>query len=299
MIEGVIKGVIDLDNGGVLFGQAGGLPTQYETLVEVAGDGIGVQEGIALLNHELIDDDEMARIIAYSRVNPSFAADVELTRHKWLGVLQIELALKAGTVNAADASTWLAQDGIGEDQIAAFVSGAAAAKVTTHKQMTEAQITELFESGFFTNDQATAELVSLGYDPGEAPYILALYEQKRLIAMSQAAVGQIRKVYLAGRIDDPTATAELTALGISPDVVAQYIVIWNIEAKSELKQLTVAEIGDAVKAGNITNDDATARWEAMGYAPADAALLLAYYAGVLIPGSPAALAAANPTTPAA
>lgn len=297
-IEGALKGVLDSGTAQGLFEAGGGLGEQFETLLNIAGNPIGVEAALNLWNHGLITEDQVTQVILHSRVNPIFEPMAKLLRNHWLPPFQIAEALKAGAISSQEATTWLSQLGYPADQVAGFVAYGSAVKVAAHKDLTESQVVELYNSGLFNEDQATAHLVALGYDPGETNFILAVYDQKRELTMAQAAINQVRKVYLAGRIDAPTAQTQLTALGVDPTTQGYYITIWGIEAASELKELTMAQVGSIYKKGGLDDADAVARWQAMGYSADDAALLLFNYGGAPPAGSPAATAAAAaaPTT---
>ena len=293
-VELALKQITDDATARDLFVRAGGLASQFDLLVAASGNPIGPEAAVHLWQHGKIDDAQLQQVIAHSRINPIFYDLAKLTGLKWLSVIQVELALKNGTVQPEAAAQWLAQDGYPPDQIAAFVEAAAASKTAAHKALTEAQITELYETGVLTHDQAGAELVALGYQPGEVDYILAIYQQRRLLAMAQAAVTQVRKAYLANRIDKNTAGTDLDALGIDHTARDHYLTIWEIERTTELRELSMAQIGAAFKKGFMSDSDALARWETMGYDRADAGILLALYGGPPPPGSPAAAKAPAP-----
>lgn len=295
-VELALKQIVDEGTARDLYAKAGGLADQFDLLVQGAGNPIGPEAAVNLWAHGLIDDAQLQQVIAHSRINPIFYELAKLTHHKWLSVIQIELALKSGTVDPAQAADWLAADGYPADQIAAFVAGASSGKASAHKALSESQITELYEAGFYTRDQATAELVAIGYEPGLVDAVLAIYEQRRYLTMAQAAVGQVRKVYLAHRIDDTQASALLDELGIDPTARDHYLQVWAVEAQSEIKSLTMAQIGSAYKKGLMADADAVQRWELMGYSADDAALLLAIYGGPPPPGSPAAASSSSPSS---
>ena len=290
-IEAVLKGIISEGEGRGLFGQAGGLDSQWSILLSAAGNPIGVEAANSLYNHGLIDHAMLQQVILHSRINPQFEGIAELLRYHYLSAFQIENALKAGTVTADEATRWLLAEGYPTDQVAAMVKGGTAGKLATHKSVTEAQITEAYDAGILTEAAASAELVGIGYEASETPFILALYDYKRSLAMAQAAIGQVRKVFLAHRIDKTTASNQLDALGVDSFARDHYLAIWQVEAESELRELTVAQIGGIYKKGGFTDSQAINRFESMGYDAADAALLLFNYGGSPPPGSPAAVTA--------
>ncbi|MGH3571183.1 MAG: hypothetical protein ACRDUW_05040 [Pseudonocardiaceae bacterium] len=294
-IEGRLKGVIDDATARDLFTQAGGLASQYDWILALAGNPIGVQQALNLWNHRLISEDKVTEVILHSRINPIFEPIAKLMRHRFLAPFQVSQALKAGGATAAEATQWLLDDGYPADQVAAIVREGSATKVAKHKDLTESQITELYDSGLFSHDDATQHLVALGYDPGETDFILAVYDQRRELTMAQAAVNQVRKVYLARRIDDAAALAMLGSLGVDATAQQNYLAIWKVEQESELKELTMAQVGSAFKKGLMTDTEAMFRWAVMGYSPADTAVLLGEYGGPPPAGSPAANAPAKNT----
>ncbi|MGH7745736.1 MAG: hypothetical protein ACREQ5_13245, partial [Candidatus Dormibacteria bacterium] len=297
-IEGALKGVLDAATARDLFEKGGGLGEQFDTLLNITGNPIGVQEANTLFNHGLITDAELTQVILHSRVNPIFEPMAKLLRHRFLAPFQVSQALKAGAATSAEATSWLLADGYPADQVAAVVAEGFGVKVAKHKDLTEAQITQLYDSGLWTHDTATQHLAALGYDPGETDFILAVYDQRRELTMAQAAINQVRKVFLAKRIDASAASAMLGSLGVDATAQADYLAIWTVEQESELRELSMAQVGGILKKGGIDDAGAVARWVAMGYSPEDAALLLFDYGGPPPAGSPAANAPAGntPTT---
>lgn len=296
-VEGALKGVLPTGEAQDLFARAGGLADQFGTILDIAGNPIGVESALNLLNHGFISEADVRTIIRHSRINPMFEEIALFQRHKFLSAFQIVNAVKGGAATTQQAIEWLTAEGYPVDQVTAVVMGAKVGKVQTHKDATEAQIATMFEAGAITHDDASARLISLGYEAAEVDFVLSVYDEKRRLAMVQAAINQVRKVYLANRIDDTTATNQLNQLGVDPEAQSIYLTVWKVERESELRELTQAQIGAMFKKGILSDSDALDRWQAMGYSADDAALLLADYGGPLPPGSPAALAAgAGPTT---
>jgi hypothetical protein len=291
-ITAALKGVLDPNTAETLFGQAGGLVSQFQTLLDTAGDPIGVEQAMALLNHGYIAESDAEEVIRHSRINPIFENMALLTRFKFLAPYQVVQAVKAGTATIEQGTEWLLAEGYPVDQVTAVLQANAAPATAAAKEVTESQIAEMYEQGYISLQEAEARLQALGYKQTDTDFILAVYDESRRLTMVKAAVGQIRKVYLAGRIDNATATTDLQALGVDQEAIGTYLAIWTVEQQTELKELTAAQIGDSVKAGYMTTDDATGRWESMGYNATDAGLLLAYYTGVPPVGSPAAQQAA-------
>jgi hypothetical protein len=287
-LTAALKGVISEGEAQDLFEKAGGLADQWQILLDTAGDAIGVEQALTLWNHGLISDADVGEVIRHSRINPIFEPMAKLLHYKFLPPFQIVTAVKDGMATPQQATEWLLADGYPPDQVAAVVQGAAAGTTNKHKTITEAQIADLFETGVLTRAAADAELQAIGYPADQTDLILSLYDRKRQLSMAQAAVGQVRKVFLAGRVDRATASNMLDALSIDPTARDSFLDIWTVEAHSEIRSLSMAQVGGLYKKGLLSESDAIGRWRAMGYSEADAALLLADYGGPAPAGSPAA-----------
>lgn len=287
-IEGALKGVLGEGEAQSLFEMAGGLGDQFGTLLAIAGNPIGVESALNLWNHGFINEDQVTQVILHSRINPQFEQIAKLQRFKFLSAFQVVNAVKGGAATPQQAIQWLVADGYPVDQVTAVVQGAASGKTQTHKDATESQIAEMYEAGAIDKANAEARLVALGYEQSEADFVLSIYDEKRKLSMVQGAINQVRKVYLAGRIDDAAATNLLNELGVDPEAQGIYLTVWKVEAQSELKELTMAQIGSMFKKGLFTEAQAIARWEAMGYTADDAQLISANYGGTPPAGSPAA-----------
>lgn len=287
-IEATLKAVVSEDQGKASFVRAGGIDTEFDTLLAASGNPVGVEQANMLYQHGLISHEQLVSVIRHSRINPQFESMAELLHFHYIPAYQIRLMLANGAVDAATATTWLLQQGYPADQVAGFIKAGTATKTVKHKDLSETQVLDLYDSGLWNAATATSHLVALGYEPGEVDFILAVYDQRRELAMAQSAIGQVRKTYLAGRIDRTTASNKLDSLGVDPAARDRYLSIWDVEHTSELKELTMAQVGSAFKKGIISDTDATSRWEAMGYSTTDAAVILAIYGGPPPAGSPAA-----------
>ncbi len=295
-VEGALKGVLSNGEAQDLFGKAGGLTSQFQTLLAIAGNPIGVEAALGLWNHGFIDESQVTQVILHSRINPAFEPMAKLLRHRFLAPYQVVQAVKAGTATVAQATEWLLADGYPADQVAAVLTANAKGATAAAKEISETQIAYMYEMGAIDKSEAEARLEALGYHADEVDFILSVYDEKRHVQLIATAIAQIKKVYLAGRIDGPTAGTQLDALGVDPNTKPTLLTVWEVEKMSELRELTPAQIGGMYKKGLMDDAGALARFTSMGYTNDDAALLLANYGGPPPAGSPAAVAAAAQPT---
>lgn len=272
-IEAALKGVISPDEAQAYFVKDGGLAEDFAPLLQATGDAIGVQQAVMLHQHGHISDSDLKAVILHSRINPQFEPMAELLRFHYLSVYQIAEAVKTGACTPDQATEWLTQEGYPADQIAAFVGSNTSVKTVKAKEVTETQVMDLYEAHELTEAQVSDVLASLGYTTDEINTIVATYDAKRIIAAQAQAVGAVRKQFVARRIDKPTASAELDALGVSANARDHYLAYWLVELDTTFHELTAAQIGTAAKDGIIDWPYAVTRWVQMGYSTVDADIL--------------------------
>lgn len=277
IVEGFIKGRLDEGTAKEMFGVGGGMPDQFDLAAAIAGNPIGVEQALTLLNHGLIDEAAARNVIRHSRVNPEFEDMALLTRFHYLTAFQIERMLTQGTVNPDDATRWLIEDGYPADQVSGLVKGATTTKATKAKSASESLVLDNYEAGFITNAQAVTQLGNLGYHPEEATIIIESYDARRVLALRNQGVTATGKAYKANLIDKATASADLDALGVSSTLRDHYLALWDVERQTDFKLFTKAEVGSMFKKSIISESAAVGFWVGMGYTTAQATLLLYEY----------------------
>ena len=276
-IELAIKGIVTLDDAKHFFTVAGGIEEQFDVLYLAAGNAIGADQAMNLWNHKLIDEAEVDRVLGRTRMNPTFYPTAKLLRHKYLSTHQVLQALKAGAVSAADATTWLLQDGVPQEQVSAIVAGTKPTSTTKHKSDTEALVVQQYVDKLLTEAEAEQALAQLGYDAADAKLILRTADAKRADSQLQGAVSSVRHAYLAHHITRLQASQDLDKLNVPAGARDQWLNAWDVEASTGTKTLSEAMVGNLAKKGIITYGKAIERWQAMGYSLDDSQLLAQHY----------------------
>ena len=284
-VEMVVKQIVSAEVGADLYAAAGGFPEQFGALVAAAGDAAGIEKSVELRMQGIITAAQLERIVGMSRMNPDFyyltkpdSTGVIPLGRKWLGAYEIGEAVKAGTVDMATATSWLEAEGYDSAQVVGFISAVAGTSTNGVKQETEAQVLSQYESGYLTKADATKALTSLHYTPAAITALLTSTEAKARLSAHNAAVTRVKNAYLVGGIDKAQASTDLTTLGVSQDTITILLTDWDVEIATPSRHLSEAMVGKFLREGVLSAAQATAKWVAMGYSAADAALLAGEYA---------------------
>lgn len=289
-IELAVKGVVPVAQAEQYFIQAGGMADQWNVLFEAAGDAIGNEQVLGLLNQGLASESDVLQVFGRSRMNPIFYDLALELRHKFLQPFQISEVLKAGGATPDQATQWMLNLGYNAEQAAALVASGAAAPGEKAKAETVTMVVAEYTDQIIDANEASTLLVNLGYTAEVAGMYLDLADAKRTLSQRTAAVSAIRTAYIAGHVDHTTASGDLDRLEIPAAARDAWLTDWDVEASTKTQQFTTAQVGAFLKNGVIDANTAIHMWNVLGWSNPDAVLLSANYGGPPIAGSPAALA---------
>ena len=260
-----------------MFVTAGGLRDQFDILYKAYGNAIGPESAMNLWNHGLINEAEVDKVLARSRINPIFYPIAKLQRHKFLSVIQIEAVLRRGGIDPHMAIRWMRDDGYNDEQSSALVEALLGGSTVKAKTDTESMIVQRYELHLLSHPEAVGELAAIGYTAHEADMILATADDKLAHQQTMAVVAKVRAAYEAGHIDRGVAKTDLTKILIPQVAIEAWLTEWDVEASTKTKAFTTAQIGAFAKKGIITYADARARWMREGFNANDALILSADY----------------------
>jgi hypothetical protein len=196
-----------------------------------------------------------------------------------------------GSTSTVSITDLLAQRGYSADDVTRFIN-------VSRPIATKEEIVLLFNGGIMDKPTALTYMEKLGYDDDEANLVL----QAHAIAHQHAhrlGLGELKKAFHENVIDLLTLKAHLTTAGYSDDDI-QIITLDLLQPTvGKVRQLSLAEIKAAVKAGALTIEQATSHLKGLGFSDSDIATLEATFP---VP-APAATAttptSTAPTTPTA
>lgn len=246
----------------------------FDVVLANAGLPPGPQETLDWVNRGLITEAQGLQALYESRIKNSWVPTYMKSRHETMPPETVRLMYSRGAITAADASRRLQMRGYSAADAAIILDGASAEKTASSRDLTQAQIRELYTDRAIGRDDASAWLQTLGYEADEAVWILELADLQRVRRFFTAATNRVRAAYVAGRVDVNDASALLDRVGIPADQRDDMLDLWDIERDTTSKALTPAQVVSAVKKGIIDVAAGMRRLVGQGYAADDAAILL-------------------------
>ncbi len=246
------------------------------------GRPVGIGQAQQAVNRGLLDRAGFREVVARSDVRTEYADLLFALRRRLPSIFQLRGLIANGSISDALAGSILRDEGYSPELIDGIISAAHGDKTKGTKDLTQATVLELYEAGLESHAWAVTQLEGIGYDAGEAESLLLIQEARRLLGALNAAISRVHARFVGHEADEATATARLDALGITAEARNRLIELWDVEREANVRRLTAAQVGQALKHGLITRADAVGRWQGLGY-PKEDAELLAGLAGA--PGS--------------
>ena len=297
-VEMAVKSVVSTAEAQDLYAAAGGIPEQFQALVDSAGDSAGLEHATELLQHGAITATQMQQIMGMSRLNPRFyylyeqgADGRTMMGLKWLppDVLARQVEMNLMTQEAA--ITYMVQSGYSTADATNYMNAVQLSKVVHIRGATEAQIAADWEAGLITNAQATTALENLGYQSWAIPIILDTYEARKVIAARNNVVSRARASLLVGGVTTAEAVADLVSVGFSSPAAQEMAADWTVEANTPTKVIPYNIVGSLLKQGIMGSTDGINYFRRSGYTQQDAEMMTEFYAGEAVT-SPAVVAGA-------
>ena len=283
LASAVLKGVL-------LQPDAAGIATNYgidsgdfDTLVQTAGQSIGLEEALLLYRRGQITADNpngpipgLKQIIEYSNINPRFYPLPELLQYVPISVGEIVAANLKGHLPDGDAVTLLKKAGINGDEI--VTPGLTTQQLLRASAGRPPGIQEMLElrnrhtAGLITTvvDDAVIKQTVEQSDINDA-YLPYVYELGKYFPPPRSVVPMLR----AKAINPTQARQLLEGYGVQEPFLTAFVTEGTTSHTGKVKELGTSQILALYEAAKIDGPTATARLEALTYSAADAADLVA------------------------
>lgn len=281
ILEAYLKGQVTEGDAATLYAKLGGDPDYFQILYDTRGEGPSPNEAAEMARRGLIPWDGVgAEVTSYQQ-----AVLEGMFRNKWATAFRglseyippprtVGTLYAEGALSQAQALNLYAQAGLSPELAAAYLQGAVKTKVAVHRNLAQGTVTKLYEEQAVTLDQAMSLLEVLGYDQGEAQFIILLADLARYEKYWNTAITAVHAQYVSHKISESAASQALDEIGAEATERDHLLKIWTIERGAKVQVLSNTDIRKAMNDGIITSDDAMSRMVDKGWSQADATIYL-------------------------
>lgn len=246
-VEGVLRERIPLAQGLAAAAKWGVSADTFNLLVNFSGRPPGIVQSTTLVNRGIFTDADFREVVARSNVRTEYADALLNLRFHYPPLFQLQRLVSGGFVTPTTALDWLHKQGYLQPEWAQVVTKWAEGTTASEKDLTKAELVTLYEGRFIDGGTLQAELEKMGYSAQETQQIMSLADARRVIRFLNALLAKIHNQFVAFRIDEGQASAELDAAGVASGARDDAIELWKIERQANVQPLTRAEILRALK----------------------------------------------------
>ena len=293
-LQAALKGQIPPEQGKALYELLGGDLQFYPWLLSTQGEGPTPLEATVMANRGFIpwdgigpDATSFAQAVHESRFRDKWAKAYK-DFAKYLPPESTTVTLLAhGAITPDVAAKSLAEHGMDEAQIAAFLDEAHTEALSEYRGLTVTTVLQAYHAQIITPADATTILEALHVTPSAVALLLAYVDIQRGFTAVGNAITRTRALFAARKITVDTAKQSLIRLQVPSGQIDGIIAAWEVENSISVKVLTETQIIDAWQIGVFTDAEATTELQNIGYTPFDAWALMSVKAKAPLPNKPA------------
>lgn len=272
--DAVNQGHMSLDQAKEVATANGLDDNDFATLIEIAGAPPGVEFITEALNRGFIDEETFTGAFLESRIKNKYVHLFLQMRNRLIPQETVRLLYRNGVYSREKTLQTLLSHGFTQVDAEAMIALENVRGDGGAKELTRAQIVDLYEVRAIPRDTASDLLTKLGYAAETANTLLDLADFKHFQRFIDAAINRVRAAFTTGKMDRANAGAQLDHLGVPPEQQDELFTVWDIDKSTITKTLSPAQIRQALKKTLISHGEALARLTDQGYAEDDAALFL-------------------------
>lgn len=270
----VTQGHLTEEQGRTKAALSGISPEDFAVIVDNSGIPPGLQFADEAFNRGLLTDEQYTAMFLESRIKNKYIELMKAMRENLPPADTARMAYRLGVADREWAVGILAGHGFSRTNAEIMLNLEDARHHESTKDLSRAQILELYEDGVITVEQATDLLGRAGFDDIEVGWMIGMADVRVSRRFVNALTTRVRAAYVAGNLDAEHAATTLDQAGVSGTQRDQLLAIWDLEKEVLSRQLTPAQVVSAVKKGFLDRGEGKDRLVSFGYTEGDAEILI-------------------------
>lgn len=272
--DAVNQGHMSLADGQRVAHENGLEPDDFATLIKTAGQPPGVEFAQEAWLRGFIDEAEFDGMFLESRIKNRYLPLLKKMATRLIPQETMRMLYRKGVYTLDQVSRGLLEHGFSPEDVESLIAAEQVERTSTTRELTRAQIIDMYETQMVTLAQTVEMLLGMGYEEDEARAMIGLADIQRLTKFINSATAKVKSAYVNGHMDEADASAQLDALNVPVGQRDSLFVLWDIERTTISKTLTPSQIRQAFKKDLMSRDEAMGRLTAQGYDGVDADLFL-------------------------
>lgn len=292
-VDAVVESQIDYAAGEAIAALNGVTAEDFRTLYNARGNPPAPMELITLYRKGIIPRDGTGP----NAISVEQGVAEGATKNKWFPYLfrlaeyippprTVVAMIREGTLTDDAGLKLLSASGLTSELAAQYVASAHHQRTQTHRDLTTAEVLNLYKDRIIDGGEAKLMLNALTWQNADIAFLLDLSDFQVEQQRTRSAISRIHNLYVAHKIDATEATTALDGLGVAPAGRDKMISDWNFERDANVPELTRGEIVDAVYYGVYDVPAGIAKLQDLGWSADEALVLITIRFKGNIPAAP-------------
>jgi hypothetical protein len=221
--------------------------------------------GFEMLHRGEISESDMELLIRTHDVSPYWRDKLMAISYSPYTRVDVRRMYDAGVLGIEDVLRSYMDIGYDLEKATRMTEFTVALSNAAERDLTKADVLNGFKIGYFNDEEATAQLLALGYDRAEAEYYVSkvLYDlwQKEI----KEQVKYLEMQYVRGMISQNDVYSALGRLNLPSEQVNRYLRTWDIKREAKTKTLTAATLVKFRVQEVISDDEFANEMSGIGY----------------------------------
>ncbi len=221
--------------------------------------------GFEMLHRGEITEDEMRLLIRTHDVSPFWRDRLLNISYTPYTRVDVRRMYEVGVLGVEDVYQSYRDIGYNDEKATNMTAFTIALSNSAERDLTKAEVLNGFKIGYFNSDEASAQLLNLGYDQSEVDY----YINKVLYDLWQDEIKEqvkfLQQQYVRSLISQNEVYSELGRLNLPAEQVNRYIRTWDVEREAKTRLLTSAKLEQLRKANIIDDAVYSEEMSGLGY----------------------------------
>lgn len=272
-VAAVVQNQMSMDDGRRIAQENGLEEGAFDVMVNTHGNPPGIQEMGELWHRGDLTLAQFEQGIRESHYKNKYVPAIVAGTRRLPPERTVVSMVSKGVYSPAQGLDRLLKLGFDHEDAAALVSEATATKHQRTRDLALSEITTLYMEQAIARDHAVTMLESLGFDAGEADFVLLIEDNRRHRRYQEALITRAHSLYVSRHIERDQASSLLDHDEVPSAQRDELLTLWDLERAANTTRLTLSQLEHAYKAQLITADQFKTRVSHLGYKAEDVDLL--------------------------
>ena len=241
-----------------------------------------VSQGFEMLHRKVINQDTLNLLLRTLDIMPFWRDKLTQISYNPISRVDVRRMFNVGVLSQEQVQKAYEDIGYSPENSGLLTEWTVKTYGDESKELTKGEILKAVRIGQIKQGEAEPMLIELGYSEDEASFLIEQQASQQTDETRELTMGKVTQLYRYGILGEADATAQLQAIGYSPEAAANILKLETIKGTMDVNLLPLSYYTRFYKKGLIDEAYLTKKMRVMGYTELD--IQLTVYENALAAG---------------